>query len=202
MFTGIITDTAIVTAITSPQLTMRRLEVQTQYDSSQIVIGASIAHDGCCLTVISTWKKEGVNYYAVEASQHTLDHTTIGHWRVGQRVNLERALCAGDELGGHIVSGHVDGVAHISAMQTDGQVTHYSIKPPAHLLPFIATKGSVALDGTSLTVTWAKGDAFGLTLIPHSLQVTNWGEKKIGDALNIEIDMLARYVQRMMECKS
>jgi riboflavin synthase len=199
MFTGIITDIGIVTAITSPQPTMRRYEVQTRYDVDSIALGASIAHDGCCLTVVETWQKADAHYYVVEASQHTLDHTTLGTWVVGQRVNLERALKAGDELGGHIVSGHVDGVAHITAMQPDGQVMHYSITPPAHLLPFIASKGSVALDGTSLTVTWVEGEAFGLTLIPHSLQVTNWGKKIVGSALNIEIDMLARYVQRMME---
>lgn len=201
MFTGIITDIGIVTSITAPQPTMRRLEVQTHYDTNSIVLGSSIAHDGCCLTVVDRWQDAGAHYYAVDASQHTLDHTMLGQWRVGQRVNLERALRAGDELGGHIVSGHVDGVATIAAIKTDGEVQNYSIIPPRHLLPFIATKGSVALDGTSLTVTWVEGEMFGLTLIPHSLQVTNWSEKHVGSTLNIEIDMLARYVQRMMECK-
>jgi riboflavin synthase len=197
MFTGIISDIGIVQEVISPQANMRRFKLQTSYDTSNIDIGASIAHDGCCLTVVA---KEH-QYYEVEASEHTLNHTTLCDWIVGSRINLERALKAGDELGGHIVSGHVDGVATITSIQEDGECRNYNITPPEKLLTYIATKGSVTLDGTSLTVTWVNAAEFGLTLIPHTLQATTWGSKQVGDKLNIEIDVLARYIQRMLEFK-
>ncbi len=202
MFTGIISDIGIVRDLTSPQANMRRLTIQTVYDVENINIGASIAHDGCCLTVVTKEYINGYNCYMVEASEHTLSHTTLGLLQVGDHINLERALKAGDELGGHIVSGHVDGVAEIARINDDGECRNYAITPPPHLLPYIASKGSVTLDGTSLTVTWVKDAQFGLTLIPHTLQATTWGKRKVGDKLNIEIDVLARYVQRMLECKS
>lgn len=197
MFTGIITDVGEVREVIVPQPNMRRFIIKTNYAIDGIDIGASIAHDGCCLTIV----QKMLNSYAVDVSEHSLNHTKLGEWRVGTHVNLERALKVGDELGGHIVSGHVDGIAVINNIIKDGECTNFSIVPPEHLLPFIATKGSVTLDGTSLTVTWVEDDAFGLTLIPHSLQATNWGEKKVGDKLNIEIDLLARYMERILQLK-
>jgi riboflavin synthase len=197
MFTGIISDVGIVRKVESPQVNMRRFSIETAYDVDTINIGASISHDGCCLTVVTKYD----NQYEVEVSEHTLNHTTLGNWKVGSRINLERALKAGDELGGHIVSGHVDGVATIASIQIDGECSNYSITPPTELLPYIATKGSVTLDGTSLTVTWVESAEFGLTLIPHTLQATTWGQKCASDKLNIEIDVLARYMRRIMECK-
>ncbi len=203
MFTGIISNVGIVRQIISPQPNMRRIKLQTAYDIATIAIGASIAHDGCCLTVVAktddTYANNTYanNTYEVEASEHTLNHTTLGSWQLGSRINLERALKMGDELGGHIVSGHIDGVAEIIEVQHDGECRNYSIAPPPALLPYIASKGSVTLDGTSLTVTWVEGTKFGLTLIPHTLISTTWGDKKANDKLNIEIDILARYVERM-----
>jgi riboflavin synthase len=197
MFTGIITDIGTITQITS-QGNERRMWVRSSYDMQSIALGASIAHDGCCLTV--TEIKGDV--YAVDVSPHTLEFTTLGTWHEGREVNLERALKAGDELGGHMVSGHVDGVASIASITPEGQSVHYRITPPDALKIFIAEKGSVTLNGTSLTVTWVDDADFGLTLIPHTLRVTTWGNAKVGDAMNLEIDMLARYMQRMLEVKS
>jgi riboflavin synthase len=195
MFTGIITDVGTVQEIITPQPNMRRFIIKTNYNVEEIAIGGSIAHDGCCLTVVEKY----ADSYCVDVSEHSLNHTKLGQWKVGARVNLERALKVGDELGGHIVSGHVDGVAFIKDIIKDGECANFTIAPPENLLAFIATKGSVTLDGTSLTVTWVAGAEFGLTLIPHSLQMTNWNDKTVGDGLNIEIDLLARYMQRILQ---
>ncbi len=197
MFTGIITDVGEVVRVEKKE-NERRFVVRTHYDTSMIDIGASIAHDGCCLTVTDIDE----DTYAVDVSPHTLQFTTLGNWQEGQRVNLERALKAGDELGGHIVSGHVDGVATINSITREGDSVHYTISCPDALKAFIAEKGSVTLNGTSLTVTWVNNAQFGLTLIPHTLDVTTWGQAKEGDTLNIEIDMLARYMQRIMDVQS
>ncbi len=194
MFTGIITDIGTVEKVAQlPQ--GRRLTIATQYDVAGIDIGASIAHDGVCLTVVS---KAG-NTYDVEAWEEALQLTTLGKWTMGTRVNLERALKVGDELGGHIVSGHVDGMAEIVAVKSQGEATRYTLRAPEHLARFIAPKGSVALGGTSLTVNGVKGTDFDVLLIRHSQEVTTWGEVKLGDFVNIEIDTMARYAARLAE---
>jgi riboflavin synthase len=197
MFTGIITDIGVVRALdiaTDATLTMA-----TRYDVATIAIGASIAHDGICLTVVDKGADAQGAWYKVVASAHTQAVTTLGAWQVGKKVNLERALCMGDELGGHIVTGHVDGIAEIISVQPEGESVRFRMRAPQHLAGFIAEKGSVTLDGTSLTVTDVEGREFGLALIPHTLQVTTWGDKCSGDVVNLEIDVLARYVARMQD---
>ena len=172
-----------------------RARIRTGYDTSGIDIGASIASDGVCLTVIAL----GPDWYDVEISAETVSKTNLGGWSVGKRVNLERALKVGDELGGHIVSGHVDGVAEVVAMADEGDSTRVTLRAPADLARFIAPKGSVALNGTSLTVNAVEGAEFGINFIPHTKEATTWGGVAVGDRVNLEIDMLARYVARLAE---
>lgn len=191
MFTGIITDIGTVRAIVKKGDT--RFEIATAYDTATIAMGASIACNGCCLTVI----EKGPGWFAVEASAETLSRTTLGRWREGTRINLERALRLGDELGGHIVSGHVDGVGRIVSLRPEGDSIRIRFQVPTELARFIAPKGSVAIDGTSLTVNEVEGCEFGVNIIPHTRAVTTWGEAAPGQAVNIEIDMLARYVARL-----
>jgi riboflavin synthase len=197
MFTGIITDVGTV------QLVAKRgdttIKIATAYDPAAIAIGASIACSGACLTVIAKGGKTGEAWFSVEASAETLSKTTLGGWSVGSRVNLERSLKVGDEIGGHIVSGHVDGVGDVVSVTPEGDSVRYKIKAPKQLAKFIAPKGSIALDGTSLTVNEVDGNAFGVNIIPHTSKVTTWGEVKAGDKINIEIDMLARYLARLKE---
>jgi riboflavin synthase len=193
MFTGIITDIGTVRAIAKAGDT--RFEIATAYDLAGVGMGASIACNGCCLTVV----EKGADWFAVQASGETLSKTTLGQWQKGTRINLERALKLGDELGGHIVSGHVDGVGQITAITPDGESRRFRFRVPAALARFIAPKGSVAIDGTSLTVNEVDGPDFGVNIIPHTQAVTTWGEIKVGQAVNIEIDMLARYVARLAE---
>ncbi len=193
MFTGIITDIGTV-----QELEKRgdlRARIGTSYDTSGIDMGASIASDGVCLTVIEL----GPDWYDVEISAETVSKTNLGDWQIGKRVNLERALKVGDELGGHIVSGHVDGVAEIVAMQDEGDSTRVTLRAPKELARFIAPKGSVALNGTSLTVNEVEGCDFGINFIPHTKEVTNWGDAAVGQKINLEIDTLARYVARLAE---
>ncbi|GAA6163010.1 riboflavin synthase [Pelagimonas sp. KU-00592-HH] len=193
MFTGIITDIGVVR-----ELEKRgdlRARIGTSYDTAGIDMGASIASDGVCLTVIEL----GDDWYDVEISAETVSKTNLGDWEVGKRLNLERALKVGDELGGHIVSGHVDGVAEIIAMQDEGDSTRVTLKAPEALAKFIAPKGSVALNGTSLTVNEVEGCDFGINFIPHTKEATTWGDAKVGDRINLEIDTLARYVARLAE---
>ncbi|UXU74514.1 MULTISPECIES: riboflavin synthase [unclassified Paracoccus (in: a-proteobacteria)] len=195
MFTGIITDIGIVS-----QVEMRgdmRARISCNYDMSGVDLGASIACDGVCLTVVD----KGADWFDVDISAETLSRTNIGAngWAGGRRLNLERALRVGDELGGHIVSGHVDGVARIEAMQDEGDSTRMTFSAPPALARFIATKGSVALNGTSLTVNEVDGNRFGVNIIPHTQAVTTWGEARVGDLVNLEIDTLARYVARLAE---
>jgi riboflavin synthase len=193
MFTGIVTDIGTVV-----QLERRgdlRLRIATGYDTATIDIGASIACDGVCLTAVSL----GEGWFEVEASAETLGKTTLGGWTVGHRVNLERALRLGDELGGHIVSGHVDGLAEVLAVEVEGDSTRVRFRAPDHLAGFIAPKGSVALNGTSLTVNEVEGAEFGVNLISHTKAVTTWGGVRPGDRVNLEIDTLARYVARLRE---
>ncbi len=200
MFTGIITDIGEILDLR--QEGDLRARIGTRHDPAGIEIGASIACDGLCLTVIATGTDTNArNWFEVQISAETVDSSNLGRkvWRPGRRVNLERALKVGDELGGHIVSGHVDGVAEITAMRDEGASTRVTLKVPPALAGFIAPKGSVALNGTSLTVNEVKGDSFGVNLIPHTRSVTTWGDAKVGDAVNLEIDTLARYVARMSE---
>ncbi|MFM2423041.1 MAG: riboflavin synthase, alpha subunit [Pseudomonadota bacterium] len=197
MFTGIITDIGSVAAIDGGRFT-----IKTRYPAETIALGASIACDGCCLTVTSLTPGPNGCRFTVDVSNETLAKTTLKHWARGKAINLERALKAGDELGGHIVSGHVDGVATITAIVADGESRRFTIEVPATLARFVAPKGSVALDGTSLTVNEVDDHAdgrttFGINLIPHTLTETTWGRKRTGDEINLEIDMLARYMARL-----
>lgn len=193
MFTGIITDIGTITAL--EQEGDLRARIRTGYDTATIDLGASIAADGVCLTVVDL----GPDWYAVQISAETVEKTNIGGWTVGTQVNLERALRVGDELGGHIVSGHVDGVAEVVSLREEGDSTRVRLRAPAHLARFIAPKGSVALNGTSLTVNEVEGDVFGVNFIPHTKAVTTWGAVAEGDRVNLEIDTLARYVARLAE---
>ncbi len=195
MFTGIITDIGTVTHV--EKAGDLRARIATGYDTGGIDIGASIACDGVCLTVVAL----GPDWFAVDISAETVSRTSIGAngWAAGQRVNLERALRVGDELGGHIVSGHVDGVAEGIDIAEEGGSTRMRFRAPDALAPFIAPKGSVALNGTSLTVNEVAGAEFGVNLIPHTKQVTTWGAVKTGDAVNIEVDTMARYVARLRD---
>ncbi len=196
MFTGIVTDIGTVTAL--EQRGDLRARIACGYDVSGIDLGASIACDGVCLTVIE--KSSGTSgWFDVEISAETLSKTTLGTWVEGKRINLERALRVGDELGGHIVSGHVDGVADIVSVTDEGDSTRVDLTAPDDLARFIAPKGSVALNGTSLTVNDVQGPRFGINFIPHTKQVTTWGDVAVGDRVNLEIDTLARYVARLAE---
>ncbi|MEZ5775464.1 MAG: riboflavin synthase [Hyphomicrobiaceae bacterium] len=192
MFTGIITDVGRIVSRDGG-----RFEIACGYEAKGIALGASIACDGCCLTVTSV-KAEGAGaLFTVDVSNESLARTTLGSWQAGRRINLERALALGAELGGHLVTGHVDGVAQILERRADGNSERFVIEAPAALARFIAEKGSVALDGTSLTVNEVEGRRFGINLIPHTLQVTGWGARRAGDPVNIEVDLLARYVARL-----
>lgn len=197
MFTGIITDIGKVTAVEKTGDT--RFVIETVYDPATIAMGASIACDGCCLTVVEKGAMNSGNWFAVDASAETLGCTTLGTWKVGRAINLERAMKVGDELGGHIVSGHVDGVGEIIAIREEGGSKRFSFRAPAELKKFIAPKGSVTLGGTSLTVNEVADDVFGVNIIPHTQDVTTWGSAKVGDKINLEIDMLARYVARLTQ---
>ncbi len=193
MFTGIVTDMGEIR-----QLEQRgdlRARIGTGYDMSGVDIGASIACDGVCLTVVT----KGADWFDVDVSAETVSKTNLGSWDVGRRVNLERALRVGDELGGHIVSGHVDGLAEVVDVLDEGDSTRVSLRAPETLARFIAPKGSVALNGTSLTVNEVEGAVFGINFIPHTKEVTTWGRVAKGDQVNLEIDTLARYVARLAE---
>ncbi len=196
MFTGIVTD--IGTILDLDQQGDLRARIRTSYDPETIEMGASIASDGVCLTVVDL----GPDWYEVQISAETVAKTNLGDWSVGKRVNLERALRVGDELGGHIVSGHVDGVAQVVRVEDEGDSTRVTLEAPKDLARFIAPKGSVALNGTSLTVNEVEGCAFGINFIPHTKQVTTWGDVATGDRVNLEIDTLARYVARLSEMAS
>ena len=193
MFTGIVTDIGTIAQL--DQQGDLRARIATNYETSGIDLGASIASDGVCLTVIEL----GKDWYDVQISAETVSKTNVAAWKIGKRVNLERALKVGDELGGHIVSGHVDGVAEVVELQDEGDSTRVTLRAPKELARFIAPKGSVALNGTSLTVNDVQGCDFGINFIPHTKEVTTWGDVKLGDQVNLEIDTLARYVARLHE---
>ncbi|MDA7426071.1 riboflavin synthase [Thalassococcus lentus] len=193
MFTGIVTDMGEVRSL--EQRGDLKARIATGYDTAGIDIGASIACDGVCLTVIAL----GDDWFDVEISAETVSKTNLDLWAEGRRVNLERALKVGDELGGHIVSGHVDGVAEVVAMSDEGDSTRVTLRAPEALACYIAPKGSVALNGTSLTVNEVDGCDFGINFIPHTKSVTTWGQVVLGERVNLEIDTLARYVARLRE---
>lgn len=195
MFTGIITDKGRVRSISKPGDTL--IEIDTAYDVARIDIGASIACSGPCLTVIRRGVMNGQGWFAVEASAETLSKTTIADWTVGAPVNLERALRVGDELGGHIVSGHVDGVGSVLSITPEGQSWRFSFEAPAELMRYIAPKGSICIDGVSLTVNEVEGTTFGVNIIPHTFSHTTFGAMTQGQRINLEIDALARYVERI-----
>ena len=193
MFTGIITDIGHVKSLEKRGDT--RIVISTNYDMATVEIGASIACSGPCLTVV----EKGSGWFATEASAETLSRTTVGSWVEGTRVNLERALSLGDELGGHIVSGHVDGLARIVLMQPEGDSVRFVFEVPNEVKAFIAEKGSVCLDGVSLTVNAVQGAEFGVNIISHTQSETTFSDKKVDDFVNLEVDMLARYVARLSE---
>lgn len=195
MFTGIITDIGTIIEVT--RRGDMRARIATGYDMAGVDLGASIACDGVCLTVVG----KGQDWFDVDISAETISKTNIGYegWAAGKRINLERALKVGDELGGHIVSGHVDGLAEVVGAQDEGDSIRLSFEAPAALARFIAPKGSVALNGTSLTVNEVSGNRFGINLIPHTREVTTWGDVRPGDKVNLEVDTLARYVARLAE---
>lgn len=196
MFTGIVTDVGriVETKVTGDL----RARIATQYDVGGIDIGASIACDGVCLTVVALGS-EPEGWFDVEISGETVSKTNVGCWVPGKRVNLERALKVGDELGGHIVSGHVDGLAEVVRVAPEGGSVRVTFRAPDALAKFIAPKGSVALNGTSLTVNEVAGAEFGVNFIPHTQTVTTWGEVAVGDQVNLEVDTMARYVARLRE---
>jgi riboflavin synthase len=194
MFTGIVTDIGRVREVRETDRD-RRYEIETAWDTSDIDLGASISHAGCCLTVT----EKGAGWFAVEVSNETLSKTTLGAWKAGDGVNLERAAKLGDEMGGHVVSGHVDGLGRIVSITPEGGSHRVEVEAPAPLHRYIAAKGSITVDGVSLTVNRVEGRVFSLNIIPHTWNVTTLGRLKAGDPVNLEIDMLARYLARWQE---
>jgi riboflavin synthase len=209
MFTGIVTDMGEVVSAEGAQGTLKRLRIHASYDPATITLGASIACGGPCLTVVDVGSREGGCWFDVDAAAETLALTTVGDWHAGTRINLERSLKIGDELGGHIVTGHVDGLATIVSREEItsgdapwGATARFLIRAPQALAPFIAAKGSVCLDGTSLTVNTVEGELFSVLIIPHTLEVTTWGRRKAGDRLNLEVDLMARYAARLADARA
>ena len=199
MFTGIVTDIGEVLSVTSRADDLHRLTIACRYGRAGIADGASIACSGVCLTVVGAGEERGRTWFAADAGAETLRLTTAGAWRPGAKLNLERALKIGDELGGHLVSGHVDGIAELIAREDLTDMARLAFRAPAALSRFIAQKGSVALDGVSLTVNEVDGDSFAVLIIPHTLAVTTLGALRVGDPVNLEIDQMARYAARLME---
>lgn len=196
MFTGIVTDVGEITALSAGgQAGDRKFVVRTRHDMTPVATGASIACSGCCLTVV----EKGADWFAVEVSGETLDKTHVGDWQQGRRINLELSLKLGDELGGHLVYGHVDGVGKIVSMTPEGGSVRFVFEAPDDLARFIASKGSIAVDGISLTVNEVEGNRFGINIISHTQAVTTLGTARPGQRVNLEVDMLARYVQRLLE---
>jgi riboflavin synthase len=194
MFTGIITDIGEVVTREDG-----RFHIRTHFAAGSLEVGASMACDGCCLT-LTTIRPEGEgSVFSVDASNETRARTTLGDWTQGRAVNLERPLRSGDELGGHVVTGHVDGLARIIDIRQDGESRRFALEVPDHLAPYIAPKGSIALDGVSLTVNEVSDNRFGVNVIPHTLTVTTWGAKTPGQPVNLEVDLFARYIARLME---
>jgi riboflavin synthase len=201
MFTGIVTDVGEVRSVKPHADNLHRITIFCRYPRAELIEGASIACAGVCMTVVGTGEEEGRSWFAVDAADETLALTTVGRWRHGARVNLERSLKLGDELGGHLVAGHVDGLASVVAREDMTDMARFALRAPRELARFIAPKGSVALDGVSLTVNAVEGDTFSVLIIPHTLQVTTFGALRQGDDVNLEIDTMARYAARLMETR-
>ena len=197
MFTGIVSGVG-----TLEERNGSRFVIGSPFKRQSLEEGASIACDGCCLTIVDVTKAKGKGArFAVEVSNETLTRTTLGSWREGRRINLERALALGDELGGHLMSGHIDTTAAILTREADGDSVRFELESAAEFASFIAAKGSVALDGVSLTVNDAQGTRFGVNLIPYTLAHTTWGDRSPGDLVNLEVDLMARYLARLKENK-
>ena len=201
MFTGLITDVGEVAAVRPRGEGLHRLKILCGFDRSLVADGASIACNGICLTVVGAGEEEGRTWFAVDAAAETLRVTNAGQWRHGTRVNLERSLKLGDEIGGHFVAGHVDGLAEVITREDLTDMARFALRAPADLSRFIAAKGSVALDGVSLTVNEVGNDTFSVLIIPHTLHVTTFGATQAGDKLNLEVDMMARYAARLLETR-
>jgi riboflavin synthase len=201
MFTGIVTDVGEVRSVKPRADNLHRITIACDYPRAELIEGASIACSGVCMTVVGTGEEDGRTWFAVDAAAETLALTTVGRWRHGGRVNLERSLKLGDELGGHLVAGHVDGLATVIARDDMTDMAHFSLRAPPQLARFIAPKGSVALDGVSLTVNAVEGDTFSVLIIPHTLQVTTFAALRQGDDVNLEIDTMARYAARLMDAR-
>jgi riboflavin synthase len=208
MFTGLVTDIGRVAAVADGDR-LRRIRIACAYDPAGIALGASIACSGPCLTVVAVGRQDDEAWFEVDAAAETLARTTAAEWRAGTRVNLERSLKIGDELGGHLVTGHIDGVAEIVSREevTGGEepwgaTARFVLRAPASLPRFIAEKGSVALDGVSLTVNGVDRDTFSVLIIPHTLTATTFGERRAGDRLNLEVDLMARYAARLAEARA
>ena len=199
MFTGIVTDVGEVLAVEERAQGLRRLTIACSYERASIALGVSIACAGACLTVVATGAQEGRTTFSVDAAAETLAVTTAGRWAKGTRINLERPLKVGDELGGHLVAGHVDGIATVAGREDLPDMAKITLRSPPALARFIAPKGSVALDGVSLTVNTVDGDTFSALIIPHTLAVTTLAATRVGDPLNLEIDLMARYAARLLE---
>ena len=201
MFTGIVTDKGEVRSVKPHTDNLHRITIFCRYPRAEMIEGASIACSGVCMTVVETGEEDGRIWFGVDAAAETLAVTTVGRWRHGTRVNLERSLKLGDELGGHLVAGHVDGLANVIAREDMTDMARFALRAPRELARFIAPKGSAALDGVSLTVNAVEGDTFSVLIIPHTLGVTTFGALRAGDDVNLEIDTMARYAGRLMDVK-
>ncbi|MBS0535582.1 MAG: riboflavin synthase [Proteobacteria bacterium] len=201
MFTGIVTDLGEIRSVEARANNLSALSIYTRYPRAEMIDGASIACNGVCLTVVAAGEDKGRAWFAADAAAETLAITTVGRWQRGGRVNLERPLKIGDELGGHLVAGHVDGMAKVVARDDMTDMARFTLRAPHNLARFVAPKGSVALDGVSLTVNEVKGDEFTVLIIPHTLSVTTFGALKAGDDINLEVDTMARYAARLMETR-
>ena len=201
MFTGLVSDVGIVRSVKPRSDELHRITIACRYPRAGLIDGASIACSGVCMTIVGTGEEGGRTWFAVDAAAETLSVTTVGRWRHGTRVNLERSLKLGDELGGHLVAGHVDGLANVIARTEMPDMASFMLRAPAKLARFIAPKGSVALDGVSLTVNAVKADTFSVLIIPHTIKVTTFGDLRVGDDVNLEVDTMARYAARLMDAK-
>lgn len=201
MFTGIVTDIGEVVHVRTRGEGLHRLKIACSYERASIAEGASIACSGVCLTVVGAGVEDGRTWFAVDAAAETLEVTTVGTWRHGTRINLERALRLGDEFGGHVVAGHVDGLAEVIAREDMTDMARFGLRAPPELARFIAAKGSIALDGVSLTVNEVTGDTFSVLIIPHTLKATTFGALRVGDQVNLEVDLMARYAARLLQSR-
>lgn len=201
MFTGLVTDVGEVQSV-EPRGDLKRMRISTAYPVETIALGASIACGGPCLTVVAKGGQGAESWFEVDVAAETLARTNAQSWCPGTKLNLERSLKIGDELGGHIVTGHIDGVAKIVAIEAFDGMKRFLIEAPLALARFIAEKGSVALDGTSLTVNEVESNRFSILLIPHTLAVTSWDTRQVGDEINLEVDLMARYAARLIEAKA